>query len=207
METRQRPSKLPLLLGGLLLAIGVISAVISATSVSSFDKPTDVQADKTYYLLGDKSSINSKQCVLKGENDQPVNGNTVKAFENKISDDGKIKDISLPLTSSKGVVASMEFASEQKGLHYTCDEGKTYLSTKSSGTLNLLRWLTMAGILGGLVLLLSSLIPRKGADHTTHQDHDRDDHDDVFARHDEEHTPLHSGDHKPHIHDRDDKSL
>lgn len=161
MGTTGRSNKLPALLGGILLAIGVICAIISVTSVSSFEKPTDVKADKTYYLLGDKSSINSQQCVLRGEGDKPVDQQTVEGFENKISDDGKVKDISLPLTSSKGVVASMEFSKDISGLKYTCEQGKTYISTKSSGTLNILRWLTMFGVLAGLILLISGLIPRK----------------------------------------------
>lgn len=161
METPGRTNKLPALLGGILLAIGVICAIISATSVSSFEKPTDVKTGKTYYLLGDKSSINSKQCVLRGEGDKPVDPQTVTGFENKISEDGKVKDISLPLTSSKGVVASMEFSKDVSGLKYTCEQGKAYISTKSSGTLNVLRWLTMFGVLAGLLLLVSGLIPRK----------------------------------------------
>ena len=161
MGTTGRSNKLPALLGGILLAIGVICAIISVTSVSSFEKPTDVKADKTYYLLGDKSSINSQQCVLRGEGDKPVDQQTVKGFENKISDDGKVKDISLPLTSSKGVVASMEFSKDISGLKYTCEQGKTYISTKSSGTLNILRWLTMFGVLAGLILLISGLIPAR----------------------------------------------
>lgn len=162
METRRRSSKLPLILGGILLAIGVISAIISATSVSSLDKPQDVSAGKTYYLLGDKSSINAQNCALKSENDTtepPVS--LISNSENKIPDDGKIKDISLPLTPSKGVVVTMEFSKDIKGLTYKCDTGQTYISSKSGSTLNVLRWLTMAGVLAGLLLILSSYIPRK----------------------------------------------
>lgn len=154
-------TKLLSIIGAILLVIGAVTWIISLSSVKGFteDNPTEVEADRSYYILANKDALDATACGFFGPGETPIH-NKVKEIEDLTGEDNKIKDISLPFSKQKGVYARVQFTEDIEGAHIRCNEGNNYLSTKSGGALNALRWVSMIGVGAGIALLISAAILR-----------------------------------------------
>ena len=160
-DTRRVSPKLLGIIGAVFLVIGAITWIVSLSSVKGFseDHPTAVKADTSYYLLADEDALEATACGFFGPGSKPIH-DKVKDLEDLTDEDDKIKDISLPFSKVKGVYARVEFTENIQGAHIARNEGKNYITTKSGGTLNTLRWIWMIGVGSGTALLVVSAVLR-----------------------------------------------
>lgn len=153
--------KLLALAGVFFLVIGVINGVMALVSVKNFsqEKGMDVKSGQAYYLMADKEALKAPRCAFFAENDKLIN-DKVKKIQDLTSSDNKIRDVSLPFVSSKGIYARVEFSEDIPSAHIKCNEGKNYITKRSSGALNSLRWFTVVGIIFGIAMLVGAQFMR-----------------------------------------------
>lgn len=163
----RRTQQILITIGVIFLAIGLVCGVDGAMFTKGFsqESTTNVKADKSYYLLADEAALRAPQCAFFGADEKPVNGK-VKTIEDLTSTDDKIKDVSLPFAESKGVYARVVFSENIQSAHISCNEGKNYVSRVSGLILNIMRWVTIVGIIAGIALLAASLLV-SGKRHST----------------------------------------
>lgn len=147
--------------GAVFLVIGAVTWIISLSSVKGFseENPTAVKADTSYYLLADEDALEATACGFFGPNSEPIH-DKVKDLEDLTGENVKIRDVSLPFTTVKGVYARVEFTENVQDAHIVCNEGKNYISAKSGSSLDTLRWISMIGVGSGITLLVVSAVLR-----------------------------------------------
>lgn len=158
-----RPRKRLWLVVGVVFLLITVAAILTSTLTMekfSAEEGVHVSANKNYYLLVDEEALSVSQCSLEFSDGRPAS-QSISDIEPLINDKLEVRDVSMPLTSRKGIYARIQFTEDLDNVRFTCDKGNIYISTFNETTLKALRWVTIAGVILTVLSLLAWLFSRR----------------------------------------------